>query len=112
MTEPKDLPYSIAGRELLAETEGLRVQILTLAAGECIPWHYHSEVADTFVCLEGPMQVITRNPDTAHELKPGETYRIEKRKAHKVVGKDGGPCRFVIVQGVGRHDFLTIEGAE
>jgi quercetin dioxygenase-like cupin family protein len=112
MTDAKDLPYSISAREMLAETADLRVQILTLAAGECIPWHYHTEVADTFVCLDGPMVVITKNPDTEHELNPGETCKVPVRKAHKVTGKAGGPCRFVIVQGIGRHDFLPIEGAE
>ena len=111
MTDAKNLPYTIAGREILAKTDNLQVQILTLAAGECIPWHYHTEVADTFVCLDGPMLVITKNPDTEHELNPGEVYKVPVRKAHKVIGKAGGPCRFVIVQGIGRHDFIAIEGA-
>ncbi len=112
MTDAKDLPYTIAGREILAKTDNLQVQILSLAAGECIPWHYHSQVDDTFVCLDGPMEVITKNPDTAQRLEPGETYKVPVRKAHKVQGVDGGPCRFVIVQGIGAHDFLTIDGAK
>jgi quercetin dioxygenase-like cupin family protein len=95
---------------MLAETPDLRVQILTLAAGECVPWHYHSEVADTFVCLEGPMVVITRNPDIEHELRPGEDYAVPARKAHKVMGKGGGACRFLIIQGVGTYDFLPVQG--
>ena len=32
--------YTIAGRELIAEGTDLRVQVLTLAAGQCVPWHY------------------------------------------------------------------------
>ncbi|MEQ9641226.1 MAG: cupin domain-containing protein [Alphaproteobacteria bacterium] len=112
MTDAKDLPYTIAGREMLAKTDDLQVQILSLGPGECVPWHYHSEVADTFVCLDGPMEVVTKNPDTAHRLDPGETYKVPVRKAHKVQGVDGGACRFVIVQGIGAHDFLPIEGAE
>ena len=51
--------YAIAGRELVAEGADLRVQVLTLAAGQCVPWHYHSEISDSFVCLEGPMVVDT-----------------------------------------------------
>ena len=31
-----------------------------LAAGQCVPWHYHTEISDSFVCLEGPMVVETR----------------------------------------------------
>ena len=37
--------YAIAGRELVAEGADLRVQVLTLAAGQCVPWHYHSEIS-------------------------------------------------------------------
>ena len=51
--------YIIAGRELVAEGVDLRVQVLSLAAGQCVPWHYHSEISDNFVCLEGPMVVET-----------------------------------------------------
>ena len=52
--------YTIANRELVAEGADLRVQVLSLAAGQCVPWHYHSEISDNFVCLEGPMVVETR----------------------------------------------------
>jgi hypothetical protein len=45
--------YPIAGRELVAEGADLRVQVLSLGAGQCVPWHYHSEISDSFVCLEG-----------------------------------------------------------
>ena len=31
MTDPKDLPYTIAGRDMVMERDGLRVQVLTLA---------------------------------------------------------------------------------
>jgi quercetin dioxygenase-like cupin family protein len=57
MTEPKDLPYTIQRRQEVARTDGLKVQILTLAAGEEIPWHSHSIIDDDFFCMEGPMVV-------------------------------------------------------
>ena len=31
--------YEIADRELVAEGTDLWVQVLTLAAGQCVPWH-------------------------------------------------------------------------
>ena len=37
--------YTIAGRELVAEGTDLRVQVLTLAAGQCVPWHYYTEIS-------------------------------------------------------------------
>ncbi len=110
MTAPKNLPYRIAGRELVAEADGLRVQILTLAAGECVPWHYHSEVADIFVGLDGTTVVETRAPRARHLLRPGAHCTVPPLTAHEVTGLDGKACRFTIVQGVGEHDFHLVGG--
>ena len=98
--------YQVRRRELVAESAGLRVQILTLAAGQCVPWHLHSNIADTFVCLDGPMAIQTRDPAGETVLQPGETFAVAARRPHYVSGKDGGPCRFLIVQGVGKYDFV------
>jgi quercetin dioxygenase-like cupin family protein len=102
--------YEIAGREVVAEGADVRVQVLTLAAGQCIPWHYHSEVADNFVCLEGPMVVETRAPRALYVLMPGERCAVPPKTAHTVRGRDGGPCKFLIVQGVGVYDFMPVGG--
>lgn len=98
--------YKIDNRELVAESAGLRVQILTVGPGQCVPWHHHSTITDTFFCLDGPMVVATRNPDEEHHLKAGESCAVPPTMPHRVFGKDDGPCRFAIVQGVGTYDFV------
>ena len=103
--------YEIAGRELVAEGNDLRVQVLTLAAGQCIPWHYHSEITDSFVCLEGPMVVETRAPRNTYELKPGGRCSVAAKTAHYVHGAADGACKFLVVQGVGVYDFVPVGGA-
>lgn len=108
MTKPEDLPYTIQARELIGEVDGLRVQIMALGPGETVPWHWHSEVDDTFVCMEGPMIVETRAPGQVHELGPGERLTVPVKTAHEVRGKDGGACKFVLVQGIGEHDFHPV----
>jgi len=110
MTDPKDLTYTIAGREMVAEADGLRVQILTLAAGECVPWHYHTKITDIFVGQEGTTVVETRAPRARHILEPGAHCTVPPMTAHEVTGLDGAPCRFTIVQGVGEHDFHPVGG--
>ena len=55
-------PANIANRELVMEGEDMRVQVLTLGENDCIPWHYHSEIKDAFVCLEGTLVVETKAP--------------------------------------------------
>ncbi len=107
MTVYKAKWYTIEDRQLIAETPDLRVQILTLANDQEIPWHHHTAVTDTFACLEGPMVVKTRTED--HELQPGGSCAVPPNTAHQVSGKNGGRCRFVLVQGVGKYDYVPAE---
>ena len=106
MTEPKDLPYTIKDREIIARTDGIKVQILTLAAGEEIPWHRHTQVDDDFFCMEGPMVIETRCPENEKQLMPGQTLKVPSGKPHRVTGRFSGPCRILLVQGVGEHDWI------
>lgn len=109
----KARPYKaapIAGRETIAEGADMRVRVLTLAPGECIPWHYHSEITDYFVCLEGPMTVETRAPRAEFRLEPGSRCEVAPKTAHWVRGVNDGPCKFLIVQGVGVYDNVPVGG--
>ncbi len=101
--------YPADTRVTLAEAPGLRVRLLALDAGQCVPWHYHTRITDTFFCMQGPMQILTRNPDATHVLQPGETLAVPPDTPHYVSGEDGGPCRFMIVQGVGEYDYVPVE---
>ncbi len=101
--------YEVENREMIAETPTLRVVVLTLAPGQAVPWHYHSGVTDTFLCLEGPMVVATQGGRTKTELAAGESHAVPPRTAHHVSGKDGGRCKFAVVQGVGAYDFVPVE---
>ena len=105
MADPDARPYVIEHREVVAETDTLRVSILTLAEGQEVPWHYHSEVTDTFYCLEGVLSVETRAPNAHHRLEVGESCAVPPMTAHRVTGQDGGRARFLIVQGIGTYDY-------
>lgn len=98
----------IAGWEVVMEGQDMRAVVLTLAVGQSVPWHYHSDITDSFVCVEGPMVVETRAPRATHMLMPGQRYEVPPMTAHHVHGKDGGPCKFMILQGVGEYDNVAI----
>lgn len=106
----RGMELKIAGFETVMEGADMRASILTLAAGECVPWHYHSEITDRFFCLDGPMVVETRAPRARHELASGDTCAVPPKTAHYVHGKDGGPCRFLLLQGVGVYDNVPVGG--
>ena len=101
---------SIAARETVMEGQDMRAVVLTLAVGECIPWHYHSDITDSFVCLEGPMVVETRAPRATHTLQPGQRCEVLPKTAHTVHGENNGPCKFMLLQGVGEYDNVAVGG--
>jgi quercetin dioxygenase-like cupin family protein len=109
MSESESL-YTVQSREVVAATPDLRMVVLTLAAGQEVPWHWHSAVSDHFICLEGPMVVETRAPQELFDLTPGQRCTVPARRAHHVSGKNGGPCKFAILQGVGTYDFKPVGG--
>jgi len=111
--EVEERPYeaaTIAGHETVMEGADMRATILTLAETECIPWHYHSEITDSFVCLEGLMVVETRAPRAEYVLGPGERCEVPPKVAHYVHGLDYGPFKFLIIQGVGVYDNIAVGG--
>ena len=103
-----DLSYTVEDHEIVAATPELRMVVLTLAAGQEVPWHWHSNVTDNLICLEGPMVVETRAPRERFEFAAGERCAVPAKRAHRVSGKDGGPCKFAILQGVGTYDFNPV----
>jgi len=71
---PRAIFPAIAGRETVMEGADMRALVLTLAAGQNIPWHYHSSITDAFVCLTGKLVVETRAP-CAPCAEPRRTLR-------------------------------------
>ena len=102
------MTLDIAGYETVMEGEDMRVLMLTLDRGQNVPWHYHSTITDSFVCLKGPMVVETRAPRNTHVLNAGEQCAVPPMTAHHVHGLDGGPCQFMVLQGTGVYDIVRV----
>lgn len=100
--------YKIQGTEIVAQVPDLRVVVLTLAPGEEVPWHWHSNVSDKIFCLEGTLEVEARVPRERHLLGPGERFDIAPRRAHVVRNAGAGVCRYLIAQGNGIYDFHPV----
>jgi mannose-6-phosphate isomerase-like protein (cupin superfamily) len=112
--EPSSGGYKVEKREVVATTPDLRMVILTLAPQEQVPWHFHHNVSDTFFCMEGPMVIHMRDSDEAVELFAGQMFAVPVGRPHRVTGKavagEGtGRCKFAILQGVGKYDFVPLK---
>lgn len=97
--------YTIAGKQAIVESPDVRVTLMTLAPGEATPWHRHTVVADTTFRLDGEVEVQAKEPEEAIRLMPGQPCRMEPGRPHRVANAGSGPCRFLLVQGVGPYDF-------
>jgi quercetin dioxygenase-like cupin family protein len=97
-------------REVVAESAGMRFTLYTIAPGCEIPWHYHSEVTDWYVCREGAFAVETRAPDETRALTPGDMASVPVGRVHRVVHTGSVTCRFALVQGIGAYDFNRVGG--
>jgi quercetin dioxygenase-like cupin family protein len=106
VTQAKPQPYKVRNIHVVAKGADVLVREYTLDPGEIIPWHRHSAVSDYYYGLEGTVLVETRAPDVRHEVGAGKAARVVPSTAHQVSNASAAPCRFLLIQGVGKYDFI------
>ena len=110
-TKPAHWPsYEVADYEIVAAVPELRMVTITLGKGHEVPWHWHTNISDRFFCMQGPMVIETRAPREVVTLRPGETYVVPPKRAHRVTGENNGPCKFSVLQGGGVYDYNPVGG--
>jgi quercetin dioxygenase-like cupin family protein len=102
--------YTVKSIEPIAVGSDVQARLFTLAPGETIPWHFHSEVTDWYFVLEGALSIETRAPAARRELAVGEAFHIAPKTAHLISNRAGADTRFLLVQGIGHYDFLRVGG--
>ena len=95
--------------EVILKTGNVRVRILFLDAREATAWHFHSEVTDRMLCLQGSIAVEYQDPRESVELACGERCEVAVTRVHRVVNMSPEAVKYLLVQGVGRYDFNVVE---
>ena len=102
--------YIRAGKiNWIARGSDVGVQERTLAPGEVIPWHYHTIITDTTYCIEGMVQIEMLDPHERALLAIGQSCCVPPNRPHQVTPHGDRPCRFLLVQGVGRYDRHLVD---
>lgn len=109
MNQPKPQPYKVRDIRVVAKGADVLVREYTLDPGEAIPWHRHSEVSDYYFGLEGVLVIQTRNPPARHEISAGQSATVTPPTVHHLSNSGTRPCRFLLVQGVGKYDFVKVD---
>ena len=98
--------------EVIAETDDLRVRIMTLASREIAAWHFHTQVTDDIFCLSGRIIVRMHKPDEEIRLSPGQRVRIETNRVHQLENLEETESTYLLVQGIGKYDFNVVTRKE
>lgn len=106
MSESVPVPYKVRTIHVVARGSDVLVREYTLDPGEVIPWHRHSDVHDYYYALEGKVVIETRDPPARYELAVGESTKVSPRTIHRVSNSGTQACRFLLVQGIGKYDFV------
>jgi len=93
---------------VIMKTDNVSVRIMDLDQGAATDWHFHTQVADFFVCLSGVLQVQKRDPDEKMQLLPGQYLQLGAGQVHRVTNIGDGKAEYLLVQGVGIYDFCKV----
>ena len=100
--------YEVERRARHAGRPGFHISELQLSPSQTVPWHFHTNIADTFYVLEGEMRLFLLNPKQEVRLKPGETYTAVAKRPHLVTNAGKTSLTFLVLQGMGEYDYVPM----
>ena len=100
--------YPVERRARHAERPGFRISELQLSPTQRVPWHYHTNIQDTFYVIEGRLRIFARDPKEEIQLGPGETYAVRPGRAHLVTNAGASSVTFLVLQGIGEYDYVPL----
>ncbi len=100
--------YEVERRAEHAARPGFRITELQISKTQKVPWHFHSNVQDTFYVLQGQLRIFLQNPKEEVRLGPGDTYSVPPRRPHLVVNGGEASATFLVLQGIGEYDFVPL----
>lgn len=104
--------YPVERRARHAERDGFRISELQISPTQFVPWHYHTEVHDTFYVIDGRIRIHLRDPKESIELGPGETYKVAAGRSHLVRNAGGSSATFLVLQGIGEYDYVPLSKSD
>ena len=100
--------YEVERRARHAERPGFRINEIQISPSQKVPWHYHTNIQDTFYVLQGRIRIFLRDPKQEVQLGPGESYAVQPKRPHLVVNGGDASATFLVLQGIGEYDFIPL----
>jgi quercetin dioxygenase-like cupin family protein len=87
---------------------GFHITELQISPTQKVPWHYHTNIQDTFYVLEGNIRLFLRDPKEEIRLGPAQTYSVAPQRPHLVTNGGETSATFLVLQGIGEYDFVSL----
>jgi len=100
--------YEVERRDRHAERPGFRINELQLSPTQTVPWHFHTNISDTFYVLEGEMRLFLQQPKEEVRLTVGQSHVAAAGRPHLVTNAGKTSLTFLILQGVGEYDYVPL----
>lgn len=100
--------YEVERRAEYAARPGFRISELQISTTQKVPWHFHTNVQDTFYVIQGQLRLFLREPKEEVRLGPGDTYSVKPGRPHLVTNAGEGSATFLVLQGIGEYDFVPL----
>lgn len=84
--------------------ENTRIREYSLAVNQQVPFHYHTQVTDMMVCIDG--EIIIRTNDLEKKLTKGQYYIILPNIKHSVMTAPDISAKYLLIQYGGLYDFI------
>ena len=100
--------YEVERRARHAERPGFRITELQIGPTQQVPWHFHTNVGDTFYVLAGEIRLFLRDPKEEVRLGPTQTYQVRPGRPHLVTNAGTTSATFLVLQGIGEYDYVPL----
>jgi len=100
--------YEVERRARYAVRPGFHISELQLSPTQTVPWHFHTNISDTFYVLEGEMRLFLQKPKQEVRLRPGECFVATAGRPHLVTNAGKTSLTFLVLQGIGEYDYVPL----
>lgn len=111
--------YTTDHRHRVAETPDYCITEYQVSPGQQSPWHSHTATTDLFYVLHGRLDIWLAAPDEVVPLRAGQSLQVASGRVHRFTageagegeGEEAGGAHYLLIQGVGKPDFITVAQA-
>lgn len=99
--------YEVLDRHVLRPD--FRISEIRIGPTQEVPWHFHTNVRDSFLVLEGNIRITMQQPDEEVLLAQSDIFQVQPARPHRVTNPGQKPAVFLLLQGVGEFDFKAMK---